>query len=560
MGIKIRYWLLFSLILINTGLPCNNLYSQESQKKPLRQAALDNFRAGSYEQAYRDYMDLLNNYPKDPQYKYYAALCLINLKKEPGRAAAMLQDALNGSLEIKAVPDDAWFYLGRSQQMEGKFSDAIRSFDHFSDIAGRKPSKDLNVEDFIRQCNEGKGKLDDQEKLISESVLDNGEKLDAGNNRPVEKASEKKAEPVVVRKPPAVKENLPEDYDRTLTQALDYQVKADSLTALASGLREEFNRLPASRKPDAIAKINELESEAKRFQKLADEKFSSTGHGSIQGKDTIKHWPVPEPEKKADQPVKAVSSLPEEERNGNKVKAQPENGTRTVFSFFEISSDPKSIAAQKIMIDPVMPQGLVYRIQIAVFSKPVTPSLFRGITPVSGFRVPGSNAVKYYAGMFRRSEEANKALIKVKDKGFRDSFLNAVLDGKIISIDRASILEKEWGSKPLFTLPAPSKDSGTETGPPTLSFRVEVLKSAVPQGEAIVENYRKMAAEKGLEILSAEGDSIVYLIGKFITFDSASEYANLLVRNGYREARVVAYLGNREIPVDKAKQLFDKAK
>ncbi len=560
MRIKIRYWLIFSLLMITAGLCGNNLSFQESQKKPLRQAALENFRAGSYEQAYRDYMNLLNSYPKDPQYKYYAALCLINLKKEPEKAEAMLQEALNGSLEIKAVPDDAWFYLGRSQQMAGQFSDAIRSYDHFSDFAGRKPARELKVPDFIKECEEGKGKLSDQEKLISESVMDNGENLAAGSTKPEEKASEKKPEPSAEKKPLTVKENLPADYDRTLTQALDYQVKADSLTALASGLREEFNSLPASRKPDVMTRINDLESEAKRYQKLADEKFSSTGHGSIQGKDTITSRPEPEQEKKADQQVKSVSSGPEEERNINKIKSQPESGTRTVFSVFEISADPKSIAAQKILIDPVMPQGLVYRIQIAVFSKPVTPALFRGIMPVSGFRVPGNNAVKYYAGMFRRSEDAKKALIRIKDKGFRDAFLNAVLDGKIISIDRASILEKEWGSKALFTLPAPPKDSGAETGPPTLAFRVEVLKSAAPQGEDIVDNYRKLAAEKGLEILSAEGDSIVYLIGKFITFESASEYANLLVRNGYREARVVAYLGNREIPVEKAKQLFDKAK
>ena len=50
----------------------------------------------------------------------------------------------------------------------------------------------------------------------------------------------------------------------------------------------------------------------------------------------------------------------------------------------------------------------------------------------------------------------------------------------------------------------------------------------------------------------------VYLIGKFISYQSASEFADLLVRNGLQDSRVVAYLGKREIPVDIARQLFEK--
>jgi hypothetical protein len=49
----------------------------------------------------------------------------------------------------------------------------------------------------------------------------------------------------------------------------------------------------------------------------------------------------------------------------------------------------------------------------------------------------------------------------------------------------------------------------------------------------------------------------VYLIGKFITFESAATYSDLLYRNGIKESRVVAYLGNSEIPLDKAKELFE---
>ncbi len=67
-----------------------------------------------------------------------------------------------------------------------------------------------------------------------------------------------------------------------------------------------------------------------------------------------------------------------------------------------------------------------------------------------------------------------------------------------------------------------------------------------------------MAGSRGFEILSTDDGFNVYLIGKFITFESASEYADLLKRNGYRESKVVAYLGNKEIPVETAMELFEK--
>jgi hypothetical protein len=52
--------------------------------------------------------------------------------------------------------------------------------------------------------------------------------------------------------------------------------------------------------------------------------------------------------------------------------------------------------------------------------------------------------------------------------------------------------------------------------------------------------------------------TVVYLIGKFITFESAEDYAGLLVRNGYRQAKVSAWLGKKEIPVETARELFKR--
>jgi sulfur carrier protein ThiS len=170
--------------------------------------------------------------------------------------------------------------------------------------------------------------------------------------------------------------------------------------------------------------------------------------------------------------------------------------------------------------------------------------------------VTGTEATKYFVGMFRRMADASRSLLTLKQMGFRDSFITAVLDGKPVSIERASLLENEWGQKP-FTLNAPAQKSG-ETAASTLVFRVEVTRSVKSAGDKITESYRKIAGNRGFEIVKTEDGTLVYLIGKFITFESASEYADLLKHNGYRDAKVAAYMGSKEIPVEAAKQLFEK--
>ena len=149
-----------------------------------------------------------------------------------------------------------------------------------------------------------------------------------------------------------------------------------------------------------------------------------------------------------------------------------------------------------------------------------------------------------------------KALPQVRQTGFRDAFLVAFSGGKPVSLERASILEKEWGIIPFTPDEQIIKEIQADTIPPTLSFRVEVVRSAKPVSEQSYEEMKKLSGTRGLDIEILADGNIVYLIGKFITFESAEDYADLLVRNGWRDAKVAAWLGKQEIPVETAKQLF----
>ncbi len=508
MKIKNKYNLTWISVLVSfLILSFSILNSQEIQHKPSRQAAMDAFSGGDYEKALREFDILLQVYSKDPLYKYYSGVCLVKMNKEPENASEFLREALSGSLDIKSIPDDAWFYLGRAQQMAGRFPDAIESFNNFEDKAGKKRARDLNVSGYIRECKER-------------------------NPGPVQKAAFEKpiAEKSVILpavKPVPQKLEVPVAYDKVLSEAMKYQVKADSLNSLIADYRNEYDKLSPSQKQAAKSRISEMESLSSEYQKMADEKFGKTG--------------TRPPEKKVDVEAQV---LPEPIRR------------REIFSIFNIETDPARLRDQKVLLDPEIPAGLIYRIQIGVFSKQMEPSFFKGISPVAGFRIPGTGSTKYFAGQFRRMADASQSVVTVRQMGFRDSFVTAVLDGKAVSLERASLMENEWGQKPLMET-VPALKAG-ETTASTLIFRVEVTRSSRSLGDDTSADYRKMAGNRGFEIITAEDGSFVYLIGKFITFESANEYADLLKRNGYRDAKVTAYLGSREIPVATAKQLFEK--
>ncbi len=86
-----------------------------------------------------------------------------------------------------------------------------------------------------------------------------------------------------------------------------------------------------------------------------------------------------------------------------------------------------------------LPDGLIFRIQLGAFSKPVSNDTFKGLSPVSYETADGKT--KYYAGIFYSSESAAKALIEIREYGFSDSFLVPFYNGKIISMERAKEIE-----------------------------------------------------------------------------------------------------------------------
>ncbi|MGQ9620588.1 MAG: tetratricopeptide repeat protein, partial [Bacteroidales bacterium] len=136
-----------------------NIKAQESSVRTFRQSAIETYNRGQYEKAFRQFSELLSMFPRDPLYKYYAGVCLVKLEREPATAASFLKEASEGSGTIKPVPSDVWFWRGRAQHLAGMFSEAVASYERFTELAGKKSAREMNVPEYIRQCNERKGNI-----------------------------------------------------------------------------------------------------------------------------------------------------------------------------------------------------------------------------------------------------------------------------------------------------------------------------------------------------------------------------------------------------------------
>lgn len=554
--------ILFCLIMV-IELSFSNLFSQNIQTKPTRQSSFEAFSQGNYEKAYSEFRDLLQTYSKDPLYKYYSGVCLVKLSKDPGEAVTLLQQALQAAGAVKTLPSDGLFYLGRAQQMSGKYSEAAQSYNLFTNQVGKKASKEMGVPEFIQQCIQKKGQVADSQlkplgNLKNDKTDSSKIEVKPTIKEPIQKTTEKAA---------SAKVNLPVNYEKILDEAIEFQFKADSVTSIVNEQKKQIEKLSGTEKLALKIKLNENEKTAASFQTSADQKYHEAQLAMNPHQDSLK---LPkETTKQPLYPVVKDTSI----KSDNKVVKIAGKKSDTIklfipevkplvetFAFFEVLTKSVTGQNEKISIDPEVPEGLIYRIQIAVFRNPVTPAYFKGITPVYGFKIAGTDKTNYYAGMFRRSSDATKALALVKAKGFKDAFVVGLSGGKSVSPDRAALLEKEWGKKPFVSLRKSSQETKVDTIPPAISFRVEVTRSVKPLKDDMVEGIRKMAGNRGLDIQPVDGGKIAYLIGKFITFETAAEYADLLIRNGYREAQVVAWLGKKEIPIDTARQLFENLK
>ncbi len=86
-----------------------------------------------------------------------------------------------------------------------------------------------------------------------------------------------------------------------------------------------------------------------------------------------------------------------------------------------------------IPINPPLPNGIIFKIQIGAYFRTVNNNKFK-VKPISIEKQPGSRYYKYMFGQFNTYEAAFISLQKIKGMGYPDAFIVAYKDGKRIPL------------------------------------------------------------------------------------------------------------------------------
>ncbi|MBI2269798.1 MAG: PD40 domain-containing protein [Bacteroidetes bacterium] len=194
-----------------------------------------------------------------------------------------------------------------------------------------------------------------------------------------------------------------------------YQQKADSAKILARNAEEV-----------AAAKLTESES----FLETLDDNKSKQIIAAYNAKDI----PVSTAADNQQTATQAKFSVP-------KTAKQPaiKSGSMIINALaegFEVSNGTVYTNDRPIPIDPKLPEGLVFKVQIGAFKNPIAQDAFRGMNPISA-ETTQRGLIRYTAGLFRDLSPANAAKSRIQAIGYRDAFVVAFYNGKRISYGEA---------------------------------------------------------------------------------------------------------------------------
>ncbi|HXB41284.1 MAG TPA: hypothetical protein VNZ49_12130 [Bacteroidia bacterium] len=109
------------------------------------------FDQENYQEAALIYRQLELNIDLDAQNSYNYGVCLFFAKKDKAHCAQLLERASAS----KTVPVDVFYYLGKANHLNYKFSTAIKAYQKFMTLAKPAEVKKLEIEKEIEYCNNG---------------------------------------------------------------------------------------------------------------------------------------------------------------------------------------------------------------------------------------------------------------------------------------------------------------------------------------------------------------------------------------------------------------------
>jgi cell division septation protein DedD len=209
--------------------------------------------------------------------------------------------------------------------------------------------------------------------------------------------------------------------------------------------------------------------------------------------------------------------------------------------------------------------GLIYTVQIGVYSNPVTPDKLFNVAPISYLKT-SSGYIRYSTGQFKKFGDADIRKKEVVGIGIKDAFVTAYYNGDRITIADAAAIAR--GEKP--DLPASSDNTlaATQHSEPgthnsqaatdnSITFRVQM---GAFKGDVAVKmvNIFLQFNSYGVEQLKNDNGYTIYVAGAFPDLASASALKDKIVKAGIADAFVIAFNNGKRIAISAATELLTK--
>lgn len=225
------------------------------------------------------------------------------------------------------------------------------------------------------------------------------------------------------------------NYEEKATEALLIEeelravdVEIDNKRAAILGQSEDFSvsedeiAIEARKLDDLIAKRDELTIKLTQAKYIAEQALPTNADDAMKMQNLVARGIKP-----IKTTVVAATLI-----------AMPESG-------FAIGAERESTysAANPIPVGVTHPSGLVYRVQVGAFARPIPQDLFKEFTPVSGEKIEGTNITRYMAGYFNSSDEVVNARGQIRELGYSDAFVVAYCDGERVQFGEARRMEAD---------------------------------------------------------------------------------------------------------------------
>jgi hypothetical protein len=217
-----------------------------------------------------------------------------------------------------------------------------------------------------------------------------------------------------------------------------------------------------------------------------------------------------------------------------------------------------------IPLNPKIPKGLIFKVQVGAFRNPIPQDLFQGFAPISAEKVR-DDITRYRVGYFKTYQDANQAKNQIRglSSSYRDAFVVAINNGERIKLSEARAI---LSNQTVAILP-PTSPSSTNS---LSNLRTEIAQDltlasvkTIDQTTGIFYSVQIGAFSKPLLkenalnisplVVSRVNNLYKYSTGEFNTLELAARRKAELIDDGIlTDAFIIAYNNGRSISLQQA--------